>query len=197
MVVADNAYVNYDASNLQNLAVSGQHAVQSATHSIYARPNTSEIFDLINYRSGQDKYWTYTKTEQHNVLTEVHRADVTKVSPQQELLIKRLSELKNNIGLSDQELALILKTGRKTIYNWQQGITKPNKTKLLRLVEQHNLLNTWLSNGYPDISTLDIEDKNQILSKLQQDDVDTDDLLYFGSGLMLTNDFDVIEDPFA
>jgi transcriptional regulator with XRE-family HTH domain len=119
------------------------------------------------------------------------------VSPQQNLLVKRLNELKSSLGLADEELASILKTTRKTLHNWQQGNTKPNKTKLLRLVDQHNLLSKWLSNGYPDIATLDIEEKNQILHKLQQDEVDTDDVLYFGSGLMLTSDFDVIDDPFA
>ncbi|AGV18062.1 TPA: helix-turn-helix domain-containing protein [Vibrio diabolicus] len=197
MVVADHAYADYDVSKIKNLAVSGQHAVQSAAHSTYQSPNATEIFDLINYRSGQHKYWTHTKTDFHDVLVEVSTTDVLTVSPQQNLLVKRLNELKSSLGLADEELASILKTTRKTLHNWQQGNTKPNKTKLLRLVDQHNLLSKWLSNGYPDIATLDIEEKNQILHKLQQDEVDTDDVLYFGSGLMLTSDFDVIDDPFA
>ncbi len=50
-------------------------------------------------------------------------------------------------------------------------------------------------NSYPDIATL--EEKNQVLNKLQQEDVDISDVLYFGSGLMLTSDFDAIDDPFA
>ncbi|GLO64090.1 hypothetical protein MACH09_45980 [Vibrio sp. MACH09] len=197
MVVADHAYADYDVSKIQSLAVSGQHAVQSAAHSTYQRPNAMEIFDLINYRSGQHQYWTYAQTDFHDVLVEVSTADALTESPQQNLLVKRLSELKSSLGLADEELASILKTTRKTLHNWQQGNTKPNKTKLLRLVEQHNLLREWLSNGYPDIATLDIEEKNQILNKLQQEYVDTDDVLYFGSGLMLTNDIDVIDDPFA
>ena len=101
------------------------------------------------------------------------------------------------IGLSDEELANILKVSRKTLHNWTQGNTNPNKAKLLRLVEQHNLLMTWLNNGYPEISTLNFECKAQLLSKLEQDDVGVDDFLYFGSGLMLTNSFDVIDNPFV
>ncbi|WP_278183644.1 helix-turn-helix domain-containing protein [Vibrio misgurnus] len=197
MVVADHVYVDYDAIEINKLAVSGQHAVQSAAHSTYQRPSATEIFDLINYRSGQHKYWTHTKTDFHDVLVEVSSTDTLIKSPQQNLLVKRLNELKSSLGLADEELASILKTTRKTLHNWQQGSTKPNKTKLLRLVAQHKLLSEWISNGYPDIATLDIEDKSQVLNKLQQDDVDISDVLYFGSGLMLTSDFDAIDDPFA
>lgn len=197
MAIADNAYVDYDVSKIQSLAVSGQHAVQSAAHSTYQRPSAAEIFDLINYRSGQHQYWTHTQTDFHDVLVEISTSDSLTKSPQQNLLVKRLSELKSSLGLADEELASILKTTRKTLHNWQQGNTKPNKTKLLRLVAQHKLLSEWISNGYPDIATLDIEEKNQVLNKLQQDDVDISDVLYFGSGLMLTSDFDAIDDPFA
>ncbi|EGR0593374.1 helix-turn-helix domain-containing protein [Vibrio cholerae] len=197
MAVADHAYFEYDLSKIQSLAVSGQHAFQSAAHSTYQRPSATEIFELINYRSGQHKYWTHTQTDFHDVLVEVSTTDALTKSPQQSLLVKRLNELKSSLGLADEELARILKTTRKTLHNWQQGNTKPNKTKLLRLVAQHKLLSEWISNGYPDIATLDIADKSKVLNKLQQDDVDISDVLYFGSGLMLTSDFDAIDDPFA
>lgn len=197
MAVADNTYVNYNIGEMQTLAVSGLHARQSAVHSIYHRPNTSEIFSLISYRSGQPQYWTHTKEDLHDVLVKNNVEYFNVKTPQQEFLIKRLGELKNSFGLSDEELANILKVSRKTLHNWTQGNTNPNKAKLLRLVEQHNILMTWLNNGYPEISTLNFECKAQLLSKLEQDDVDVDDFLYFGSGLMLTNSFDVIDNPFA
>jgi DNA-binding transcriptional regulator YiaG len=198
MAVAENTYANFSISEMQNLAVSGMRAHQSAVHRTCHRPSTSEVFDHISrYRSGQPQFWTYTKKGLDDILVKLCTADSDKNSPQQEVLIKRLSELKSSIGLADEELAKILKISRKTLHNWQHGSTIPNKTKLLRLVAQHNILRTWLSNGYPEISKLNFEVKEQILSKLQKDNVDVDDLLYFGSGLMLTADFDVIDDPFA
>ncbi|WBA14803.1 helix-turn-helix domain-containing protein [Salinivibrio proteolyticus] len=197
MVVADQTYIDYDDSKIQMLASSGQHAVQSAAHRTYHCPSTTEIFERINYRSGQNKYWTHTKSDFSDVLVEVSTAAPFTETPQKKLLTKRLTELKSSLELSDEELASILQTTRKTLHNWQQGKTKPNKNKMLRLVDHYNILNMWKSNGYPEISTLDLGHRRQILTMLKQDEVDVDKLLYFGSGLLLTADISELEDPFA
>jgi len=196
LATTGSTYANYDISEIGELAASGESSFQSTMPVVDKLQSLSDFLDISNYRSGQRKFWTRNQEKYSNILDGIYKESAVVVSPQQKLLIKRINELKRSLGLADEEVASILKTTRKTLHNWQQGNTKPNKTKLLRLIAQHNLLNTWLSNGYPHIATLDVEDKHQVLQMLQQDEVDIDRLLFFGSGLMMNNGFDVIEGPF-
>lgn len=204
MAVAYVANAQYDAVQINALICSGQQSNSSAVHCISIQPSFSEVFELISYRTGQDKLWKYSNSqdmliEQASTLMQgtgtVTGAKV--IASLQILLNKRISELKLSLDITDEELAGILGSTRKTIHNWQQGNTKPNKNKLSRLISQHKLIDTWVSNGYPDISNIDAPAKKIILQKLQKNIIDKDDFLYFGASLMLTQNTAIIENPFA
>jgi DNA-binding transcriptional regulator YiaG len=202
MVVADTSDTVYDTSQINTLMYSDQQSTSYALHCTYERPSPSEIFELISYRTGQDILWKYSKNDFKDILIEQNPTSEPNtaakvIEPLKTLLNKRISELKLSLDITDEELAGILGASRKTIHNWQQGNTKPNKNKLNRLISQHKLIDIWISNGYPDINNLDAPEKNVILQKLQQEIINTDNFLYFGASLMLTQSAAIIENPFA
>lgn len=152
---------------------------------------------FLQYRSGQGSHWKYVRDNDINVWIEKAIQSVTESESRPSTLINKINELRSIYSLIDEELASILGTSRKTLHNWVHGNTKPNKNKLNRLLLQHKLAEKWVSNGYPTAANLDPVDKQKLLSMLENTEVNEDEFLYFGSGIMLSSPAQEIDNPFA
>lgn len=158
---------------------------------------------FLKYRSGQGSHWKYVrdndikawieKASLHEKTIQSFKENESKPSA----LVNKVNELRSIYSLIDEELASILGTSRKTLHNWVNGNTKPNKNKLNRLIFQHKLAERWMSNGYPTATNLDPVDKQKILSMLEDTEVNEEEFLYFGSGIMLSSPAQEIDNPFA
>ncbi|HEU18119.1 MAG TPA: helix-turn-helix domain-containing protein [Deltaproteobacteria bacterium] len=62
---------------------------------------------------------------------------------------KRISQLRDNLGITQPELAKVLdiKRGAPTISNWENGISVPDVTHLSKISELYNVNLNWLITG--------------------------------------------------
>ena len=158
---------------------------------------------FLKYRSGQGSHWKYVRDNDINAWIEQVSLNaktiqtVTESESRPSTLVNKINELRSIYSLIDEELASILGTSRKTLHNWVNGNTKPNKNKLNRLLHQHKLAEKWVNNGYPTATNLDPVDKQKLLSMLEETGINEDEFLYFGSGIMLSSPAQEIDNPFA
>ena len=115
-----------------------------------------------------------------------------------------LSVVKETFSLTDEQLASVLQSARKTVHNWTTGSSRPNKTKAQRVLELHDVAKMWNSRGYSvDRDLLSWkEDRNNLslLDLLSQPELDKSLVMFHGSSMFISNsidDMDELEDPFA
>ena len=67
---------------------------------------------------------------------------------------KRISQLRNIIGITQPELAKVLevKRGAPTISNWENGISIPDVAQLSKISELYNINLNWLITGQGEMS---------------------------------------------
>ncbi|MEQ9451509.1 MAG: hypothetical protein RJQ07_07980 [Pseudomonadales bacterium] len=114
-------------------------------------------------------------------------------------LVSALSAIEQAFGLTKHQLAGVLKTTRKTIYNWIDGSSKPNKTNLGRIFDLVVVANDWAEAGFSKNNSLlafKVIEERSVLDLLSQDQFDRELILLAGSRLQLQGS-ESLADPFA
>ncbi|ELI1831818.1 hypothetical protein ACOW3S_004418 [Vibrio fluvialis] len=146
--------------------------------------------------SGGTIYFDSSRDRSNPVITFLDNAD-KKISKSTQLIM----DIKTAFELSDSELASIFDASRKSVHNWTNTDQKPSKSKLARIVQVYDVLNSWKENGYPiDSESIRTPADNSpsLLEMLSQDNINKDKILFLGSKLMLDKGFEnELEDPFA
>jgi len=112
----------------------------------------------------------------------------------------KLRFIKNTFSLTNEELAKILQAGRKSVHNWINEDSKPNKMNAMRLLELDNLAQEWSNSGFQaNKNMLNIKiGKHSLIELLSKNSLNNNEVLFLGSSLFLSsNETQILEDPFA
>lgn len=120
-------------------------------------------------------------------------------SPPSSLLLN-LNVIEHTFGLTKTELAQVLKTTRKTIYNWLAETSTPQKRNLNRIFDLVIVANDWADAGFEvDRVTLhrQVIDGSSVFGLLRDETIDRERILFAGSRLSLSQSPQPLADPFA
>lgn len=212
MVVApiDNGYAAFDADIINKQIRNDSSSRASIT--AFANPkNLGETFKAIqpNTLSGDIDYgWEFIATNASGgVLVKgrnISKFDVQTVQqskPNEVDFSSKLNLVKETFGLTNEQLADVIGSTRKTVHNWMTGINRPNRSKAKRVLELDNIASMWVSRGFTsDRDTLFLQSQSgsSLLDLLSKRDLDKDLVMFHGASLHLENlGEEELEDPFA
>lgn len=99
---------------------------------------------------------------------------------------ERLDYIKSSFLLSEEQLANIVGVGRKTLFNWKNKASEPNKDKTQRVFELYMIAKNWKNAQYP-ISSFDfntpILSGQSIQDMLHEFPLDSEKILFGGNRL--------------
>lgn len=212
MVVApaDNGYAVFDADIINKQILSDSSSRASVT--AFSHPkNLRETFKAVqpNTLSGDVDYaWEFIATNASGgVLVKginFSKFDVQKIQPAKTNEVdfgSKLNFIKDTFDLTNEQLADVIGSTRKTVHNWMAGINRPNRNKAKRVLELDNIANIWVNRGFTsDRDTLFLQSQSgsSLLDLLSMKDLDKGLVMFHGSSLHLENlGEEELEDPFA
>ena len=111
-----------------------------------------------------------------------------------------LERIQRTFGLGITDAAKIVCTTRKTVYNWLDGSSEPQRNNLERLFQLDVLAGDWVDAGY----TMEraairqpIVDGRSVLDLLTEEPLDPELLLFAGSRLSMATSKTTLPSPFA
>ena len=111
-----------------------------------------------------------------------------------------LDRVQSAFGLGVTDLSRVASTTRKTIYNWLDGTSEPQKNNLERLFALDVLARDWSDAGYTnDRSAIrqPIVDGMSVIELLAEEQLDSELLLFAGSRLAMAASNRSLSDPFT
>ncbi|WP_180031392.1 MULTISPECIES: hypothetical protein [Acinetobacter] len=101
-------------------------------------------------------------------------------------LSEKLDYIKSTFLLSEEQLADIVGVGRKTLFNWKNKASEPNKDKTQRVFELYMIAKNWKNAQYPitsfDLHTPILSGKT-IQDMLHEFPLDSEKILFGGNRL--------------
>lgn len=214
MVVAqvDSGYavVDHHVINKQILSDSASRASVTAFAS---QKDLRETFKIVQVQpttlSGDVDYaWEFIATNASGgVLVKgrnICKFDVQKVAtpkPTEVDFSSRLNQVKSTFDLTNEQLAEVVGSARKTVHNWMTGLNRPNRSKAKRILELNNIASKWTSRGFSsDRDTLFLKGQSgsSLLELLSEKELDQDMVIFHGASLHIAHlGEDDLEDPFV
>ena len=204
----DNGYVAQDAEttrNIQNDIDSIGFATEFAKQS-----NLRETFRAVQTAtlSGDSSYsWDFIATNASGGILVKGRKiknfvvqKNTKTLGHEVNFGSKLNFIKNTFELTNEQLAGVMGSGRKTVHNWMSSANRPNKTKAKRILELDNIANMWINRGFVanrDTLLLQTQSGSTLIELLTDANLDKSLVMFHGSSMYFDINDDELEDPFA
>lgn len=121
---------------------------------------------------------------------------------QESNLIKAINIITSTFSLTKDELAQVCKvSSRKTLYNWIDGTSKPQKRTLKRIFELVVIAKDWKYSGFPNDKKymhIPIFEDLSLIDLLSKEELNKEQILFAGSRLNLSvENTPSLMDPFA
>ena len=113
---------------------------------------------------------------------------------------EKLNLIKFTFSLTNEDLAKVLRSGRKTVHNWMSGDDQPNKSKATRILELDNIANLWAQSGFSTGSSINLvtgRSGYSLMELLSQPNLDRDKVIFHGTSMYFDSDLTELKDPFA
>ncbi|CAH7182151.1 conserved hypothetical protein [Vibrio chagasii] len=216
VAAADNNFVDFDY--IISKEILAKDLLRPRISDIAEPKSLSEAFDIIHISGGNTgNNWVYVNNQssggfltrglpQKSFEGNFNAAQkVSDTSPKAGIDFSAMvSTVKSTFSLTDEQLASVLQSTRKTVHNWATGSSRPNKTKAQRVLELHDIAKMWNSRGYSVdkdlLSWADGGDDLSLLDLLSQQELDKKLVMFQGSSMFMSDlaeDIDDLEDPFA
>lgn len=208
----DNGYAAFDAQivNRSILAERVSRTFVSESGGITSLPEAFQAVQLISLSGDLDYVWEYISTNSTGGVlvkgiaeTKFHTQAAASTPYGAKIIdfCSKLSFVKDTFALTNEQLADVLGSGRKSVHNWMNNSNRPNKTKAKRILTLDNLANLWIDRGYSvdrDILLAQTQSGSSLLEILTKEDLDKDLVLFHGASLFLEQEsYLELEDPFA
>jgi DNA-binding transcriptional regulator YiaG len=204
----DNGYAAQDAEiarNIQNDIVTRGFTTEYAKQS-----NLRDTFEAVQTStlSGNSDYsWEFIAINSSGGVL-VKGRNTSKFEAQRSTNIStnivnfglKLSLIKDTFDLTNEQLADVMGSGRKTVHNWMSSSNRPNKTKAKRILALDNIANMWISRGFSanrDTLLLQTQSGSSLIELLADENLDKNLVMFHGSSMYFDINDDVLEDPFA
>lgn len=163
----------FTVSTLLNIGTLSNHSGSSFVQHIAAEPNY---------------YSTGSMSPNFAWLAEQTRSgqNYTIVNQQKTMFEQKLDFIKSTFSLTEEELAESIGVKRKTLFNWKQHKSEPNKNKTQKIFELYLLAKNWKNAQLPlNLSQLNspILAGNSIKDMLQEVELDSEKILFAGNRL--------------
>jgi DNA-binding transcriptional regulator YiaG len=212
MVVAnvDSGYAAVDADIINKHILNDKASRVSIT--AYERQHTlRETFQVMQPTSlsgDSDFIWDFIATNASGGILvkgkSVSKFDVQSQVPSKANQISYASKLefiKDTFDLTNEQLAKVVGSTRKTVHNWSTGLNKPNRNKAKRVLELNGIAKLWINRGFTaDRDSLLVQGQTgeTLMELLSNDNLDTELVMFHGSSMHIDNLNDIeLEDPFA
>ncbi|MDF2417282.1 hypothetical protein GWP85_07085 [Acinetobacter beijerinckii] len=109
------------------------------------------------------------------------------INNQKKPIEQKLDIIKSTFAMTEEEIALRLGVGRKTLFNWKKQESVPNKDKVQSLFELYVLAKNWIDAGFTtdifDLETPVLAGKS-IKDMLNEPKLDSEKILFAGNRLV-------------
>jgi DNA-binding transcriptional regulator YiaG len=204
----DNGYAAYDAAIARN--IQSDIAIRGCTAEITKPSKLRYTFQAVQKSTlaGDSNYsWEFIDKNSSGGFL-VKGRNISKFIAQKSTNIStnivnfglKLSLIKDTFDLTNEQLADVMGSGRKTVHNWMNSSNRPNKTKAKRILELDNITNMWMSRGFTanrDTILLQAQSGSSLIELLADENLDKDLVMFHGSSMYFDLSYDVLEDPFA
>ncbi|MCG6267996.1 hypothetical protein [Vibrio furnissii] len=113
----------------------------------------------------------------------------------------KLDSIKHIFALTNEQLADVIGSSRKTVHNWSTSTNRPNRSKAKRILELDSLAKLWISRGFTsdrDVLFVKGQSGSSLLELLSSENLDKDLIMFHGASMYLDSiGDDELEDPFA
>ncbi|MDA8646821.1 hypothetical protein N9L54_05270 [Porticoccaceae bacterium] len=113
---------------------------------------------------------------------------------------EKLNLIKSTFSLTNEDLAKVLRSGRKTVHNWMSGDDQPSRRKAKRILELDNIANLWAQSGFSTGSSINLvtgRSGYSLMELLSQPNLERDKVIFHGSSMYFDSDLTELKDPFA
>ncbi|MCU4336101.1 hypothetical protein [Acinetobacter dispersus] len=171
-------------------AYSGSVVSQHVPSPIYIEPTASLKINIAwlkkQTRSGQNFYIVENKME--TVVPSENLEEITEI--QRNALEEKIELIKSVFSMTEMEISQSIGVSRKTLFNWKQKESAPNKRKAQNIFELYLLAKNWKDAGFTtdsfELETPVIDDKS-IKDLLKEDKIDSEKILFAGNRLSNIN----------
>lgn len=115
----------------------------------------------------------------------------------------KLIAIQETFDLTNEQMAQVMNSSRKSVHNWMTGTSRPNKTKAKRILELFNISKMWIDRSFSVdrdlLGWIDESKQQSLLSLLCQPNISKADIMFHGSSMLVSDlmDFEELEDPFV
>lgn len=190
-----------------NVAIEKEQLFAEATRAPFVRKVTPEPFNrklskMLCDSADSLEYIESNSRQTGGVLRYGKKNNVVTFQPlkkRENTIQTKLDFIKETFSLTNEQVALALKSTRKSLHNWSSSNSKPTKTKTKRILDLFDIAQQWNNAGYADLlkenDSFIIE--TDLMPLLNKDLLSLDEIMFTGSSAFLSNSPRTIEDPFA